>query len=114
MCEEDLYVKPTCTDKHQYLHMDSCHPKHCKASISLSQALQLRQICFEDCTYIQRTNEHKQYFLSRGYYEQHLENEFERALDTSKEPCLQLKSNQEKSSRISLVVTYHPIYHLFI
>ena len=27
----DLYTKPT--DKHQYLHVDSCHPFHCKASI---------------------------------------------------------------------------------
>ena len=23
----DLHVKPT--ERHQYLHMDSCHPKHC-------------------------------------------------------------------------------------
>ena len=32
-----LNVKPT--DKHRYLRMDSCHPKHCKASILFSQAL---------------------------------------------------------------------------
>ena len=39
----DLYIKPTY--KHQYLRMDSCHPKHCKASIPFNQALRLRRIC---------------------------------------------------------------------
>ena len=28
----DLFVKPT--DKHQYLHSASCHPRHCKTSIA--------------------------------------------------------------------------------
>ena len=42
----DLHVKPT--DKLQYLRMDSCHPKHCKASIPYSQALQLLSICSEE------------------------------------------------------------------
>ena len=107
----NLYVKPT--DKHQYHRMDSCHPKHCKASIPFSQALRLRRICSEDRIYQQRTRELKQHFLSRGYHEQHLENEFKRALDTSREACLQLKSNQEKPARIPLVVTYHPILPSF-
>ena len=62
----NLYVKPT--DKHQYLRMDSCHPKHCKASIPFSQAQRLRQFCSENrpYMYIQRTHELKQHFLSRG------------------------------------------------
>ena len=30
----DLFVKPT--DKHQYLHSTSCHPRHCKTSIAYS------------------------------------------------------------------------------
>ena len=110
----NLYVKPT--NKHQYLRLDSCHPKPCKASIPFNQALRLRWICSKDRTYTQRTHELKQHFLSRGYHE-HLENEFKRALDTSREACLQLKSNQEKSARIPLVVTYHPIllsFHLTI
>ena len=64
-------------------------------------------ICSEDRTYmyIQTTSEWKQYFLSRGYCEKHLENEFKRELDTSREACLQLKLHQEKSARIPLVVT---------
>ena len=107
----DLYVKPT--DKHQYLRMDSCHPLHCKASIPFSQALRLRRICSDDRTYLKRTREFKQYFLSRGYNEQHLEKEFNRALDITREASLQSKPNQEKSVRIPLVVTYHPILPSF-
>ena len=42
----DLFVKPT--DKHQYLHSASCHPRHCKTSIAHSQALRLRWICSND------------------------------------------------------------------
>ena len=41
--ETDLYTKPT--DKHQYLHTKSCHPRHCKRSIPFSQALRLHSIC---------------------------------------------------------------------
>ena len=88
-----------------------------KDSIPFSQALRLRRICSEDRTYTQRTHELEEHFLSRGYHEHHLENEFKRALDTctSREACLRLKSNQEKSACIPLVVTYHPIlppFHL--
>ena len=37
--ETDLYTKPT--NKHQYLQIDSYHPRHCKTAIPYSQALSL-------------------------------------------------------------------------
>ena len=46
----DLFVKPT--DKHQYLHSTSCHPRHCKTSIAYSQALRLRRICSNDSDFL--------------------------------------------------------------
>ena len=107
----NLYVKPT--DKHQYLCMDSFHSKHCKASIPFSQVLRLQRICSEDRFYEQRTRELKHHFLSWGYDEQHLDNEFKRVLETPREACLQLKSNHEKSAHIPLVVTYHRILQSF-
>ena len=106
-----LYVKPT--EKHQYLRMDNCHPRHCKASIPFSQALKLRRICSDDRIYLNKTCEFKQYCLSRGYNEQHLEKEFNRALDIMREASLQSKPNQEKPARIPLVVAYHPILPSF-
>ena len=38
----DLYYKST--DGHQYLHFDSCHASHTKASIVYSQALIMKRI----------------------------------------------------------------------
>ena len=46
----DLFTKPT--DTHQYLHKLSCHPAHCKSTITYSQAVCLRRICSTDDTYI--------------------------------------------------------------
>ena len=57
--ETDLYVKPT--DTHQYLHMNSCHPRHCKTAIPFGQALRLRRICSEKENLHRRTEELKGY-----------------------------------------------------
>ena len=92
----DLYVKPT--DTHQYLRMDSCHPMHCKASIPYSQALRLRRICSEEQDLKNSARELKQHLLSRGYNEQHLNIQIQRALNTSRAACLQPKQSQKKSS----------------
>ena len=45
----NLYTKPT--DTHHYLAANSCHPKHCKTSITYSQSLRLHWICSEDDDY---------------------------------------------------------------
>ena len=37
----DLYYKST--DRHQYLHFDSCHASHTKTSIVYSQALRMKE-----------------------------------------------------------------------
>ena len=103
----DLHVKPT--DTHQYLRMDSCHPHHCKISIPYSQVLRLWRICSEEQHLQKWTPELKKHPLKQGYREQQLDNEIHRALAISRQNCLQPRSNQDKSARILLVVTYHPI-----
>ena len=100
-----MHVKPT--DQHQYLRMDSCHPKRCKTAIPYSQALRLRRTCSEDENFLYWTHELKKHFLKRGYNEQHLNLQIQRALDPSKEAPL-LPRYQDKPARTSLVVTYHP------
>ena len=63
----DLYTKPT--DTHQYLHRQSCHPRHCKTTIAYSQALRLRRICSSDEDYLRRVEELKLYLVNRGHDE---------------------------------------------
>ena len=101
----DLRVKPT--DRHQFLCMGSCHPKHCKTAIPYSQVLRLRWICSEYEDYEKRVRDLKHYLLKCRYNEQLLNHELQRALDTPRDRCLQSKRNQDKSARTSLVVTYH-------
>ena len=40
----DLFVKPT--DTHQFLHLSSSYPYHCKKGIPYSQALRVKSIEF--------------------------------------------------------------------
>ena len=61
----DLFAKPT--DKHQYLHSASCHPRHCKTSIAYSQALRLRRICSNDSDLLRHSQVLKTHLVSRGH-----------------------------------------------
>ena len=59
------FVKPT--DKHQYLHSASCHPRHCKTSIAYSQALRLQRICSNDSDFLRHSQVLKKHLVSRGH-----------------------------------------------
>ena len=52
--ESGLHIKLTNT--HQFLDSISCHPYHCKKSISYSQALRYNRICSDDEMLDQRCN----------------------------------------------------------
>ena len=101
----DLYVKPT--DTHQFLHIDSCHPVHCKYAIPYCQALRLRRICSDEEHLCTRSTDLKNHLFKRGYNEQHVDHEIQWAL--SWEACLQIKNDRDKSARTPLVVTHHPV-----
>ena len=102
--ETDLHVKPT--SKHQYLHIKSCHPNHCKTAIPYSQALRVKRICLEWENLLLRLNQLKHYLARGGYSEQLLDCEINRAIDTSGNSSPSI-SNQRNSNRVPLVVTYH-------
>ena len=103
--ETDLHVKPT--SKHQYLHTKSCHPKHCKTAIPYSQALRIKRICSERENLSLRTEQLKYHLSRRGYSEQLLDSEINRAINTSTDSSSS-RSNRRNSNRVPLVVTYHP------
>ena len=104
--ETDLYTKPT--DKHQYLHTKSCHPRHCKISIPFSQALRLHRICSEQDNLVRRCQELKHYLMKRGYPEQLLDTDNHRAINIPREDCLLRGNRGRKEQCIPLVVTFHP------
>ena len=102
----DLHVKPT--DTHQYLQADSYHPRHCKTTIPFGQTLRLCRICSEQDNLQKCWQELKHHLMRKGYDEQQLDSEIQRALDTPREMDSQPCNDQEKSACIPLVVTYHP------
>ena len=73
----DLYSKPV--DSHQYLHYNSCHPEHIKKSIIYSQTLRLRRRCSERKDLKSHVRDLKGWFLRRGYPEQIIEEQVDRA-----------------------------------
>lgn len=49
-----VYKKPT--DRQQYLHFKSCHPRHCKTSIPYSQAIRFKRICSKSIDFQENAN----------------------------------------------------------
>ena len=101
----DLYTKPT--DTHQYLHRQSCRPRHCKSTIPYSQSLRLRRICSGDHDYLTRTKELKTYLQDRGYEGTELQHQIDRASNIDRNDALQTKQ-RNTTERTPMVVTYHP------
>ena len=109
----DLYTKPT--DKHQYLHMDSCHPFHCKASIPYSQALPLRRIHSEKKSFIKNSRNERVLSPARLWRAacKYRITESATGIHITRETCLQSKQNQDKPARIRWWLPTILFYHLF-
>ena len=75
----DLYYKST--DGHQYLHFDSCHASHTKASIVYSQVLRMKRICSRRSDLIVIINKLEDWFREKGYPEEIVNKETKRALE---------------------------------
>ena len=73
----DVYCKPT--DTHQYLHYGSCHPRHVKKGIPYGQALRIKRICSTEESYRDRLRDLRSNFIKRGFKENVVDSEFERA-----------------------------------
>ena len=106
--ETDLYVKPT--DTHQYLQSSSCHPYHCKKGIPYSQALRLNRICSQNKYFDKRCNDLKKWLLERGYGEKMVRQQILRARAISRDSLLDKEDHKEKQEKITLNITYYPIF----
>ena len=99
--QTSLYVKPT--DRHQYLHFQSSHPKHTKRSIVYSQTLRVSRSCSQEEDYKNYCNQMKPWLLKRSYPEHLIDTEMKKVKFKSRE-----KTEKSKSKWVPFVVTYHP------
>ena len=75
-------------DKHLYLQRNSCHPSHCKKSITYSQTIRLRRICSEEDDFSKRTADLKSYLLQREYKQEEIDESIQKASGRRREDCL--------------------------
>ena len=103
----DLFVKET--DTHQYLEFSSCHTFHTKRGIPYGQALRLRRIVSDDTEFEARCGELEGWLLNRGYPRRMVAEQIGRAKLLDRNTLLDaVRSRDEDSSRVVLVLTYHP------
>ena len=99
-----LYVKPT--DRQSYLHYKSEHPTNMKNNIPYSQALRIKRICSSNQDYKKHTNNLKNVFISRGYKEEHVNDQLEKAEKVTRSEAL-VEKEKAQLKRIPLVVTFN-------
>ena len=69
-----VYCKPT--DRRNFLHYTSAHPRSLIKSIPYSQALRLKKICAETSELSKNLQVLKESFINRGFKEKFLDTEF--------------------------------------
>ena len=75
--ETDLHI--TLTDRHQYLHYSSSHPRHTKQSTVHSQTLsRVSRVCSHEANFRKHAKEMKSWFLKRTYPNDVIEKEMKK------------------------------------
>jgi hypothetical protein len=103
----DVYSKPT--DKHQYLSYSSCHPKHCFKSITFSQAIRVKRICFTVETTKQRIWDLRHHLRRREYNDKVIESGFSKASEINRnfiDGWILLACSKNSSSSLSLCIHF--------
>ena len=106
MLETNLHCKPT--DKHQYLHAKSCHPRRCKDAIPFGLTRRLQRICSQEVDLHSNIEVMKGHLARRGYNRDKVQTEVDRALLTPRAECLKLQDKHD-TDRVPFPVTYHPM-----
>jgi hypothetical protein len=102
----DLFSKPT--EKHQYLSLSSCHPKHCFKCIPFSQAINVKRICSTIETTKQRLGDLRHHWKRQGYNDKVIENGFSKGSEINRNDLMEYKE-KKINKRVPLVLTYHPL-----
>ena len=100
-----LYTKPT--DKRNFLHYKSAHPKSLKDNIPYSQALRLKKICSENSEMENHLKELKKALMQRGYQQEFLDLQMTRINNIDRSILLNPAQDKEKKNGIPLVLKYN-------
>ena len=105
--ETDLHIKPT--DTHPFLDT-SCHPYHCKKSISYSQALRHNRICSDNKRFDQRCNDLEKWLMERSYSESMVRTQILKAIGESRDSLLEKANTRTFESKLTFNITYYPAF----
>lgn len=105
LIETDLFSKPS--DKHLYLHNDSCHPNTVKRAIPYGLGVRIKRICSDTEKYTHRKKELTTQLLNRGYDQSNIEHQLDRVDRTDRQHFLKYRKKNKNMDRVPLVLTFH-------
>lgn len=89
----DVYYKPT--DTHQYLHFNSCHPRHTKRAIPYNLSKRICTIVNDESVKIQRLQELKKYLKKQSYPDKIIDDAIEKNHEIRQKEAPQSRSKQQ-------------------
>ena len=101
----DLFSKPS--DKHLYLHKDSCHPESTKRAIPYGLGVRIKRICSDTTKYSERRKELCEQLRCRGYNENQVDAQLKRIDTKNRDSLLNYRKKQKNTDRVPIVLTYH-------
>ena len=101
----NIYRKQS--DRHNFLHYKSAHPKALKVNMPFSQALLVKRICSETSEVIKHLKDLKDAFIKRDYQSKILDHHFERAMSVRRIILLENKEKPSTQGNLPLVLTFN-------
>lgn len=100
----NVYKKPT--DRQQYLHFDSCHPRHCKTSIPYSQAHRFRRICSRPEDFEANANNLRNVLAKQHYPPSIVNDAIRKGANLDRQQLLYQQKELKQEGRKNLVLTF--------
>ena len=100
-----IYSKPT--DRHLYLHKNSCHPSSIKKAIPYGLGIRAKRICSTEKEYKKNKDNITKHLKQRGYSYKEIKQMTNKVDNKPRNDLLQYRQNETENSRIPLVITYN-------